>query len=84
MCDGSERKKGKMGKDEGVVASAESCFSVAWRFYLKLGGRGATRGNGEVDLEWSAAWRNRARMKGFGWREGRMRQFPLLLVLIEV
>lgn len=37
MCDGSG---GKDGEDEGVVASAESCFSVAWRFYLKWGGRG--------------------------------------------
>lgn len=59
--------------DEGVVASAESCFSLAWRFYLKWDGRRVKRGKGEVDLEWSTAWRNRGKMKEgnlSGGREG--------------
>ena len=46
-------------------------------------GRGL-RGNWEVDLEWSTAWRNRGRMKEYGWQEGRMHRFPPFLVLIEV
>ena len=35
MFDGTLEEGGKDGKDEGVVTSAESCFSVAWRFYVK-------------------------------------------------